>query len=137
MVFKDLRQLFIGDYTFVEVYRDEDERILTQYNGRDNLVDKYDGCRVTGITVCGHYGYSSAIRVELDSWDVDRIDNRQRLIAGLDDDTQNLLYGVLCVNLARLYPDWSWQQVLENAHIGMNGVLSDLEDVINLDELNL
>lgn len=83
MTFKELRYLFIGDYTFVEVYDDADEteHILTAYNGRDNLVDDYNDCRVTGITACGHYGCSSAIRVEIAHEDVEKVQKRAKFNA--------------------------------------------------------
>lgn len=102
MTFKELRQLFIGDFTFVEVYSDsdEDEHILTAYNGRDNLVDDYDDCRVTGITTCGHYGYSAAIRVELAGEEVDRVreraryNERDRIIFGEDFNPAEYMGGI-------------------------------------------
>lgn len=102
MTFKDLRDLFMGDYTFVEVYDDEDvnEYILTAYNGRDNLVDDYNDCRVTGITTCEHFGYSSIIRVEIAHEDVEKVQKRAKfnardqIIFGEDFDPTAYLGGV-------------------------------------------
>lgn len=85
MTFKELRQLFIGDYTFVKVYEEDSDNLLTQYNGRDNLVDDYDDCNVTGITGVGTYDYDYAsgrhlsyVKVELNAQDVDRVKERAK-----------------------------------------------------------
>lgn len=60
---------------------------------------------------------------------------RSEYISALPEPMREKIYGVLCVNMARLFPDWSWQQVLESAEIGMQGRVCDLEDVINLSEV--
>ncbi len=111
MTFKELRGLLIGDYTFVNLYDEEDGEhcdILTQYDGRDSLSYDYDDCRVTGITSESAYGYSSYLVVELAHEDVEKarrrttFNAREQIIWGEDFNPEQYLGGVRHFECMRL-----------------------------------
>ena len=78
MTLRELRQLFEGDYTFVKLMDEDYTEVLEEYNGRDNLTDKYNDCHICSIT--GEYDYNyhhPFIAVRLDNNDVMSADREE------------------------------------------------------------
>ncbi len=140
MTLKELLENLLGDYTYIKVFSEEEQEVpVTEYNGRDNIDHDYDDCHINSIWAenTPFSGVYLCAEINLDDErKVDRLKLRRRgFVCELEADEQEIIFGALCINLARLFPDKSWQQVYEDAQRGMCGRVADLEDIINLNEL--